>query len=180
MLIVGLSGYARSGKDTIANQLVAKHDFKKMSFADPIKEALLKLNPIIQGGIRLKELVAEYGWEETKDEFPEARHLLQRLGAEVGREMFGPTFWIRQMEHRIKHSSADRIVIADVRYPNEAQMIKANNGVVWRVRRPDFVPVNAHGSESAMDNWDFDQVFYNSGSVKDLQALVQARMMMYV
>lgn len=180
MLLIGLTGYARSGKDTVAQRLCAKNGFKQFAFADPIREALFKLNPIVNGGVRLQDIMKTYSWDDAKDEYPEIRHLLQRLGAEVGREMFGPNFWVRQIEHRIKHSNAERVVISDVRYPNEAQMIKDNGGQIWRVRRTGFYPINNHGSESAMDKWKADQEFANTGSIADLHALIQTRMLQYV
>src|SRR6266404_2066963 len=36
-MLVGLSGLAGSGKDTAADHLVAKHNFVKVSLADPLK-----------------------------------------------------------------------------------------------------------------------------------------------
>jgi dephospho-CoA kinase len=44
-MIIGISGYARSGKDTVANYLVEHHEFTRMAFADAMREALLRLNP---------------------------------------------------------------------------------------------------------------------------------------
>ena len=47
-MIIGLSGYAQVGKDTVANYLVEKYGFVKVSFADPIREALYKLDPKVR------------------------------------------------------------------------------------------------------------------------------------
>lgn len=174
-MIIGLSGYARSGKDTVANIMVEKYGFTKLAFADPIREALYKLNPYIAGGFRLQYLVDKTGWDQAKDDYPEIRQLLQRLGAEIGREMWGPNFWIRQLVHRSMRSG-ERIVVPDVRYPNEAQAIREmNNSQIWRIKRPSYAPANSHKSETAMDDWKFDQIFMNNGSIKDLQLLLQTR-----
>jgi dephospho-CoA kinase len=82
-VIIGLSGYARSGKDTVAELLVLNYGFKRMAFADGIREALSALNPILHDGMRLNEVVKEYGWELAKSK-DEVRRLLQVLGTEVG------------------------------------------------------------------------------------------------
>jgi dephospho-CoA kinase len=46
-MIIGLSGYARSGKDTAADHLVNEYGFTRYSFAAPMKEAMYRLNPIV-------------------------------------------------------------------------------------------------------------------------------------
>ena len=40
MIVILLSGWARSGKDTVADHLCATHGFKRVAFADPLKEAV--------------------------------------------------------------------------------------------------------------------------------------------
>ena len=69
-MIIGLSGYAQVGKDTVANYLVENYGFVKVSFADPIREALYKLDPKIRidelTGASLASAVDHMGWEEVK------------------------------------------------------------------------------------------------------------------
>jgi hypothetical protein len=62
----------------------------------------------------------------------------------------------------------ERIVIPDVRFPNEAKMIEAQDGEVWRINRHNHSAVNDHVSERAMDNHMFKRVLYNDGSLDDL------------
>ena len=38
--IIGLSGAAGCGKDTVADHLIAEHGYSKISFAAPIKRAI--------------------------------------------------------------------------------------------------------------------------------------------
>ncbi len=45
-VLIGLMGYARSGKDTIAKFLVSRLGFKRLSFADTLKEDSDKKNDI--------------------------------------------------------------------------------------------------------------------------------------
>jgi dephospho-CoA kinase len=64
-MIIGLSGYAQSGKDTVAELLCLNYGYKRVSFADPMREALMRLNPIV-GHEPLAHLVNDYGWELAK------------------------------------------------------------------------------------------------------------------
>ena len=65
-MIIGVSGYARSGKDTIAEVLIMNYGFKRLAFADNIRKAVKVLNPILENGKRVNEMVKEFGWEVTK------------------------------------------------------------------------------------------------------------------
>lgn len=169
-MIIGLSGYAQTGKDTVAKHLIEKHNYRRVAFADPIREALLKLDPLVGVGefnsIHLSIAVRGMGWEETKRISPETRRLLQVMGTEVGRDMFGQNFWVDQAMRNV--SKFDKIVLTDVRYPNEYKAIKARDGIIIRVVKPGTAAVNAHGSETALDNFSFDATIVNDGTIYDL------------
>lgn len=177
--VIGISGYARSGKDTIAEKL-AEVGYVRGSFADAIREALYKLNPIVIGSsptykleIRLKELVEAVGWEKAK-EAAEVRELLQRFGTEVGREMFGDSIWVDYLFDSLPDGS--KVVIPDVRYPNEADAITELGGEVWRVERDGVSAVNGHISDSAMDNYPFKITAYNNGTIEELYDWVESEL----
>lgn len=165
--VIGLSGWARSGKDTVANELVEKHGYSKMSFADPIRESLVRLNPRIEvvglGHVGLAWAVEKIGWESLKDEAPDVRVLMQRMGTEVGREMFSQDFWVDAAMKRAVDGA--RIIFADCRYPNEADAIKKLGGKMVRVIRDGVGPANSHPSETALDDYDFDVVIDNNGTL---------------
>ena len=74
-MIIGLTGYARSGKDTVANYLVEHHGYTRVAFADAIRDALYELNPYIANNLRVAEVVDDYGWDIAKTN-PEVRRLL--------------------------------------------------------------------------------------------------------
>ena len=164
-MIIGLSGYAQSGKDTVAELLCLNYGFKRISFALPMRDAVYTLNPIVEGGNRVSDLVDEYGWDIAKA-VPEVRRLLQVFGTEVGRNLFGETFWIDQAFKRAEEYQ--RVVFSDVRFPNEAKAIQQRNGDVWRINRHNHTAVNGHTSEHAMDNFMFKHVIYNDGTLNDL------------
>jgi hypothetical protein len=180
--IIGLSGYARSGKDTVADILVRDHGFTRLSFAQPMRDALYALNPIVsidnsEKKIRVQDVISEYGWDGYKESFDgkEIRELMQRLGTEVGREMFGEAFWVMAAEGIMLNllNEGKRVVFTDVRFPNEAAMIEEYNaGEVWRVRRPGVFPANSHASEAALDDYEFDRYIDNNGTINDLTWVV--------
>lgn len=168
-MIIGLSGVARSGKDTVADHLIKNYDFVKVSFADPIREALIRLDPTISVAgnyLSLATAVRLIGWEELKAESPDIRELMQRMGTEVGREMFYNNIWVDAALNRVKPGT--NVVIADVRYPNEVEAIKAAGGKVWRIERPGVGPANQHPSETALVGYNFEYRIDNKGTLEDL------------
>lgn len=170
-MIIGLSGYARSGKNTVAD--IFGEGYRQVSFAEPMRTALYKLNPIIRPDyedVTLAELVDRHGWDYVKENYSEVRRLLQVLGTEVGREMFGENFWVNIAMTGI--DSGDNVVFTDVRFPNEAWAIQRIGGQVWRVNREGVEAVNTHPSEHALDGWGFDRVINNNGTLNDLRVQI--------
>lgn len=171
--VLGLSGWARSGKDTIADYLVEHEGYTKVSFAQTIRDALVALDPEIrvQGTVCNLRQVEDMGWEALKDLSPSIRPLLQRMGTEVGRQMFGEDFWVDTAINRIPDGS--KVVFADVRYPNEAKAIKVLGGEVWRIERPGIGPANDHESEHALNGYEFDRLLTNESDISSIYAKVQ-------
>jgi hypothetical protein len=164
-MIIGLSGYAQSGKDATANLLCLNYEYTRRAFADPMRHALVTINPKLDSITRVSDYVDDYGWDIAKKN-PEVRRLLQVLGTDFGRRMIGDDVWIKMAMSDLRQG--DRVVISDVRFPNEAQAIKAMGGSMWRINRHNHSAVNNHASERAMDNYMFDHVIYNDGTLDDL------------
>jgi hypothetical protein len=171
-MIVGLSGYAGAGKNTVGDILVNRYGYTQKAFADPLRAALLNLNPLVSEGdgtcTRVADIVELIGWERAKQDYSEIRSLLQRMGTEVGRKLFGEDFWVLAAFK----DNQPKTVFTDCRFPNEASAIKLLGGTVWRVIRPGCEPVNAHPSETALDDWPFDEVVYNTGTLHGLAEVV--------
>lgn len=168
-MIIGLTGRKRSGKSTAARYLVEDHGFTELSFAEPLKRMALAVDPIIgfrstpDGGQRvyLSDVVHEIGWECAKDEYPEVRRFLQRLGTEGVRDHIGQDTWVNLAELEIirvirENTKAGgvaqaNIVFADVRFENEADLIRDWGGVVIEVYRPSQGdPEPEHSSENGV------------------------------
>lgn len=174
-VIIGVSGYARAGKDTIGDILVEKHGFTKFAFADKLRDVVYEFNPMVgiegepyEGGlteIGVKDVIDRYGWDGYKEtEYgPIIRTYLQRMGTEVGREMISDTIWVDELA-----KVSGRIVVTDMRFPNEYDKVKSLGGHVWRVERPNTKPANPHRSEIAIDDKEFDYILHNDAEVNDL------------
>lgn len=177
MQIVGLSGYARSGKDEAAKVLVEEFGFVRISFADKLRDFLYALNPIIEMGvnneyIRLREVIDHFGWDGYKDTpyVSEIRPLLQRLGTEAGRDVLWDSIWIDAAFASLDNDG--KYVIADARFPNEAEAVVTRGGKIVRVEREGNSPAvlpdgTVHSSETSLDDWSFDETVENNGSLED-------------
>lgn len=179
-MIIGLSGYAQTGKDTIANYLVEHYGYKRVAFADPLREALYSLNPLITDlpevySSTLVNAVDHIGWEAVKQNSEQVRGLLQRMGTEVGRKMWGEDFWVERAFKNVYVGS--KVVFTDVRFPNEYDEVKACHGKVWRVEKPGIQAVNGHSSETALDGYTFDRIINNDSSLEDLYKAIDLFML---
>ena len=144
-MIIGISGFQSSGKDTIADYLVKEHGFVKLSFASALKDIVA----IIFGWSRerLEGLkVEDRQWREEIDSkwakllnIPclTPRYVLQYLGTEVFRNHFHKDIWTKIVENQL--SFYENVVVSDCRFANEIEMIKQNGGKIIQVHRDDHV-----------------------------------------
>ncbi|WP_107407970.1 hypothetical protein [Streptomyces sp. CC77] len=166
--LIGLSGPAGSGKDTAAQALVAA-GWQRKAFADKVRDFVYAMNPpapLIEGveTFSLAVEVDAFGWDEVKT-YPGVRELLQRCGTEAGRHVLGPDVWVNALFQDEATWEAP-VVVTDVRFPNEAEAIKARGGLLVRIDRPGQPPIGeaGHISEHAVDAWPFDAVIINDGT----------------
>ena len=175
-VIIGVTGYKRSGKNTVADVLAIDYDFTLLSFAEPVYQMVFALNAFITPGARrVQSLVEEFGWDLAKETFPEVRRQLQAMGTECGRDLLGASIWIDTWEKSLPAESNRRIVVPDVRFPNEAERIRGLGGLIWRVTRPGTAP-DGHRSEVDLDRIVPDAVLTNTGSIEDLHTLARQQM----
>lgn len=172
--LIGLTGYAQSGKDTLASVLVEKYGYSRIAFADKIRDFLYGINPMVACSPTgyLQDLVNLVGWDKAKQE-PQVRRLLQDLGISA-RDLISEDIWVTAALSSVDKDQ--RVVITDVRFENEAATIKSMGGQIWRVKRSGVGPVNNHVSESEMDGYKVDQIFVNNGTLEDLNVLITTRM----
>lgn len=177
--LLGLHGWAGSGKDEAAKALVAA-DWHRDAFADRMRKAILALDPLVPAELtnhtfeydRLSELVGAYGWDHCKREFWEVRRLLQRFGTEAGRDIHGEDCWIRLVldPWRLQEDPDHDLVVTDARFPNECQAIRAAGGFVVEIVRPGLEPLGgSHSSEAGVPRDLIDATIVNDSTIAELQ-----------
>jgi hypothetical protein len=166
-MIIGLTGYAGSGKDEAAKALIAE-GFTRVAFADALRDVLYDMNPSV-GTAHLsapfQDYVDVHGWDWCKATIPQVRVLLQNLGVAV-RTHIGDDAWVRAALR--KTIEPVDYVFTDVRFPNEADAIRSFGGCVVRILRPGVGPVNSHESETAMDREPVALTVVNDGTIEQL------------
>lgn len=169
VIVVGLTGLARSGKDSAASVLVDCFQFRRIAFADALKEGCaamlgLPLHRMYEGD--REAILPEWGFS--------IRSFLQRMGTECVRTEFGDDFWIKAVQQRIASKAAQgntRFVISDARFPNEAQWIRSMGGHVIHIERPGLERMD-HASERGVPRELLDPVLVNDGTLKQFESKV--------
>jgi hypothetical protein len=160
MRLIAFTGLPRSGKDTAAAFLVERHSFRRLAFADPLKDAaaiLLQRERWQMNGeydFDREAVLPEWGFT--------TRDFLQRFGTEVMRDNFGQDFWLRHMRGRI---GVGDYVITDCRFPNEVSLVHDLGGTVVEIIRPGCVK-STHISDKGVKP---DHYIYNDGTLEHLQ-----------
>ena len=199
-MIIGICGLIGSGKDTIADYLVAEHDFTRLSFATTLKDAASLVfdwdRELLEGRTDLARHWREQvdPWWAERLNFPKLtpRWVLQYWGTEVLRNHFHDDIWVASLENKLRKTTRN-VVITDCRFPNEVKAIRKHNGLVLRVKRgidPEWFEVaertnrgetnemklrsDVHPSEWSWAGTDFDAVLNNDSSKDELYLQVKS------
>jgi len=187
-MIIGICGLISSGKGTVADLLVDEYGFKKLSFADSLKDGVAAMfdwpRNLLEG-----DTEESREWREIPDTFwtneigkeITPRLVLQLVGTECMRDGFFDGIWVSFVKKKLIRFPQQKWVIPDTRFPNEIDMIRSVGGQIWRVKRgidPDWVnsfineniePPDVHPSEFKWIKSRFDQVIENEGTIDDLR-----------
>ena len=175
--LIGLYSPApQSGKTTVANYLLAK-GWYSVAFAAPIKRMVVQLlNEIGLSEDNALRLVNTDKEEIIPALRTTARHLMQTLGTEYGRQCVHPEVWLMCWERTAqqKLDAGIPVVVDDIRFPNEAALVRRLGGQLWRIERPGTLRSTEHASEGSLDDYPlFDRRLINDGSLLDLHERVQ-------
>lgn len=187
MILIGLSGAAGSGKNYVADQIVAKYgNVKQLAFADPLKQVVHHMF-----GIPLEDCYTEAGknrdtwftWEMLRGQPNlngsqarmldksgpmKVRDLLQWIGTDLVRSRWHLDHWIMLAEQRIRASVEDVVVVTDVRFENEANLVTAMGGTVLKVVGRAAPGVPQHVSEQGK--------FYVAGMIDNSEGRTAAQL----
>lgn len=170
MKIIGLTGLPRSGKDTFAERLVEHHSYVRRAFATPLKAAAAILL-----GREMWEMEGREGFDRDAI-LPEwgfsTREFLQKFGTECLRNQIRQDFWVQHMRNELDMAARGdySVVITDVRFDNEAALVRELGGNVVEIRRPGLVGSN-HASDKGVCP---DAVVNNDLGIVDLWAEADA------
>lgn len=182
--LIGIIGKAGSGKDTIGDHIKKTYNGVGYAFADPIKEITRTLflfdNEQLYGS---KKEVVDERWGITP------RESFQKIGTNIMQfAIYGflpglidnvpvRQFWVHHFklwynDFISKPENNDKIiVVTDVRFPHEADIIKELNGLLIKVYRPDLninTEVYQHSSETSSGNIVSDVTIVNDKTIDDL------------
>lgn len=143
--IIGLLGFAGSGKGTVADILVSKFGYTKLSFAGPLKDATSVVfgwdRFLLEGDTSESRDFREEPdpfWSEKFGRLFTPREALQLMGTEAGRDVFHENLWIFALERKMKQHK--KVVISDARFPNEIAFVRRSFGKTIRVKRGEDPP----------------------------------------
>jgi len=163
-----LSGYAGTGKSTIADAL-KKHGYTQLSFGSMLKDIAAYLfnldRKLLEGDTKESRL-----WRELPcDTWPTLtpRAVLQKLGTNVFRRLYS-NIWLMCLSSRL----SGKVVITDARFINELQLSSNHGLTTVVVIRPGIGPQSSHPSETEHTSYTFDVVINNDCDMCSLETKV--------
>ena len=174
---VGFTGKMMSGKDTSANFLTKwmllwkgpNFIINRMAFADSLKDFCMRYLGLTKHQCYDQEGKKEYNefWGMTN------REILQRVGTEAMRNGFHKDVWAKITELKIEKAvnNGEFFIITDVRFPNEAEIIRKHGGIVVEIIRPasDVSGIEGHASEQRLPIDLIDIQYINDSSLEVLE-----------
>jgi hypothetical protein len=165
--LIGITGKARSGKDTAA-RFFCQAGFRQTAFAEPLKQisSILCHEPLdFFNDDALKEQITPL-MGATR------RRVMQLVGSEAVKPLFGDDIWTRHLIQRLKIGTyGDKVVVSDVRYDYEAQALLERGGYIIEMRRRGaglLGQAAQHSSEAGVNPEMVDFFVDNNGSVGEL------------
>eukprot|EP00877_Chromochloris_zofingiensis_P002864 jgi/Chrzof1/12579/UNPLg00532.t1 len=169
MKIVLLSGWMKSGKDLVG-QILVERGFKRLAFADALKEEVHKLY-----GIDMHLMHSQEGKSSVWKDGKTVRDVLTHHG--MGLRQTDPDVWVNKVMLQLQSSHHDKYVITDWRLPNKHDRLSRTFGrqavQAVRIDRFDKPPLQDH-SETALDSFPFDVRITNRGSLVELRSRVSS------
>jgi hypothetical protein len=171
--IILINGLPRSGKDTMADYLVKYHDYKKISFADSLKDIIAVSLDISRETLdNFKNDDVQLRFQETNgynEKLMNFRTLLQRFGTEATKPIFGNDIWSRLLYEKIMKSEHNKFVVPDFRFLIE--YVPSNNYKLKTILVKDEreLPTVGHASDVELyqNDFDFDCIIENLGTLDD-------------
>lgn len=176
--VIGLTGPAGSGKDTVGDILVRNHNFVKIALADPLKNGISAMFGISNDVLNYRDL-KEKPHPLLCNRTP--RYVMQTLGTEWGRNLIADDIWTRIADQTIKKYKKNAfdlningVVITDIRFESEAKWFRSISNNLWHIKRNDnpYHISSDHISENGIKMLDEDWSILNNFSIDELERMV--------
>lgn len=186
MIIIGISGKKRSGKDEVCNAITKLYPLGsvyRVAFADALKEEVLNALMFCEMPCVISNRFTLQMLENNKELF---RPILQWWGTDFRRKMCSDSYWLNKWMKRVAKLPDNSVVICpDVRFDNERATIENNGGHMIRIKRVSYDKVNGnviddtdtHASECDLDGQTFPITILNDSSLVALE--LKVRQVMY-
>ena len=156
--IIGICGSIGAGKDSVADYLVEKHGYQRLSWASPLKHVALYVygalgaEPRHFNGTQLDKDEPIDGITDQFGEPQTGRRILQHLGTEGFREIDRDT-WVKYgIASSVDVDPTVKWVVSDLRFPNEFDAVRSRGGVCWEVTKIGG-PEHGSGGHSSEQAW---------------------------
>ena len=185
MTIIGLCGNKRAGKDSFADYLMSKYKtIQKYSFAGPLKKACqimfclsseqidgtLKETVDKRWGLSPRQIFQTFGTDLVRNEYPKLVP-----GTQV--EKIGSSFWVYRFqiwyENWIKENPKKVLIITDIRFPDEFEVLKNMGGTIIKITRPSYSINDNHISEKNISKINGDYHIINEGTLNEYQNKIE-------
>jgi hypothetical protein len=149
-MIIGLTGFAGSGKSEVAQYISSTQRFLRANMKDGLVAEMKKNFPDLLREIALATDSKDAN-ELFKNKPPLMRALMQNYGTEVRRKD-NPNYWIHKWADDVDGlvRQGKNVVVDDVRFLNEAEAVKSRGGIIIRVVRENIKEPLSHSSETEM------------------------------
>jgi len=160
--VIGVTGKAGSGKDTVGDWFIKEMGYEKLAMASALKAGLAAMGFPEPSDRAQKESKIEgfdFSWREAA----------QKLGQDFGRSL-DKGIWLKLAEKRLKQGG--RVIITDIRHDNEAEMVRSLGGTIIHLsgRQAELGEAAAHVSEAPIAFYPlFDLALLNTGTVQNLE-----------
>ena len=182
--IIGITGKAGSGKDTVANYFVSSKNYIQLTFGGAVKDIVQIITgwprEMIEGQTpesrNLRETIVHPNYNMT------CRQLMQFVGTDLFRNNLDPNIWVNIVHDKIKKIISDGngnengngngnirgIIVSDVRFDNEAQFIKSIGGIIIKINRGSVDNANSgHQSERGI-SIECEYIVENNNTIDEL------------
>ena len=165
--LIGIHGKPRAGKDTLAHFFI-NFGYLRYGPGDPVKQATAAMFNVDIDNLYQDDL------KDTTDPFWQIsyREMMQKVGKESSRDVFGEDFWMRHIERKLQllPDYVPGLILPDIRYANEIKWVRERGGIVIFITRKNRTVIadETHAAEQGLPEELADYTIKNDGTINEL------------